>query len=583
MPVAACLAAGALAAATPMTMAAVPVAQLHGRGAAVPFAEYEAENACFTGTLIGPSRALYSIAAEASGRRAVRLDRTGEFVEFTLARPANAVTVRYAIPDSADGEGINSSLGVEVGGKRIGSLALTSRYGWFYGHYPFTNRPSDGGAHHMFDEARLMLGRTLPAGTKVRIAVGPQERAAWYVIDLADFELVPPPLRRPPRSLSVADFGADPTGGTESSTAFVRAIAAARRQGRVLWIGPGTYRIDRHLAVDRVRIAGAGLWYSVLRGDGVGLYGRKAPHGSMRVHLAHFAILGQVHERDDRAKLAAIGGTLGGGSIVEDLWLQHQKSGVWLDGPSSGVIIRNLRILDNSADGINLRRGIRDARIENVLVRNSGDDGIALWSHFAADVQVDIAHNTVVAPILANGIAIYGGRDVRVLDNLVADTLTQGGGIHIGNRFDAVLLTGTIRIVDNLLVRTGSFDPNWKFGIGALWFYALDRPIAADIRASGNALIDSTLSAIQFIGKPIRSVQIRRTTIDGASSWLQLQSAGRAAVSNLHATGLDEPAIQRCHANFILRMSAVPKNLARSSTRLCGQLAADYVTGRLAR
>jgi len=301
------------------------------------------------------------------------------------------------------------------------------------------------------------------------------------------------------------------------------------------------------------------------------------------VHLAHFAILGEVHERDDRAKLAAIGGTLGGGSIVEDLWLQHQKSGVWLDGPSSGVIIRNLRILDNSADGINLRRGIRDARIENVLVRNSGDDGIALWSHFAADAQVDIAHNTVVAPILANGIAIYGGRDIRVSDNLVADTLTQGGGIHIGNRFDAVPLAGTICIIDNLLVRTGSFDPNWKFGVGALWFYALDRPITADIHASGSALMDSTLSAIQFIGKPIRSVQMTRTTISRASTWLQLQSAGKATVSDLDATGLDEPSIQRCHAAFTLRTSAVPVNLTRSSKRLCGQLGPDYLARRLKR
>src|SRR3569833_227185 len=373
MPIAACLAAGVLAAATSMTVAAVPAAQLHGRGATVPFTEYEAENACFTGTLIGPSRALYSIAAEASRRRAVRLDRTGQFVEFTLAKPANAVTVRYAIPDSAAGGGLDASLGVEVGGKRDGSLALPSRYGWFYGNYPITNRPSDGGAHHMFDEARLMLGRTLPAGTYVRTAVGPQDRAAWYVIDLSDFELVPPPLRRPPRSLSAADFGADPTGVTESSTAFSRAIAAARGQYRVLWIGPGTYRIDRHLTVDRVTITGAGPWYSVLRGNGVGLYGHKTPRGAIAVHLAHFAIFGEVRERNDHAKLAAIGGALGGGSMIEDLWLQHHKSGVWLDGPSTGVTMRNLRILDNSADGINLRRGIRAARIENVFVRNSGD------------------------------------------------------------------------------------------------------------------------------------------------------------------------------------------------------------------
>jgi len=513
----------------------------------------------------------------------VRLDSVGQFVEFTLAKPANAVTLRYAIPDTTDGQGRDASLGVEVNGKRIGSLALTSRYAWFYGKYPFTNRPSDDGAHHMFDEARLRLRRTLPAGTKVRIAVGSQDRAASYVVDLADFELVPPRLARPRGSLSVTDFGADASGRRESSAAFARAIAAARRKGRPLWIGPGAYRIDRHLMVDGVTIVGAGPWYSILRGDGIGLYARAAPHGSRAVHLAHFAIVGEVRERDDGAKLAAIGGTLGGSSTIEDLWLQHHKSGVWLDGPSSGVTIRNLRILDNSADGINLRRGVRNARIENVFVRNSGDDGIALWSHRSADANVTVDHNTIVAPILANGIAVYGGRDIRISNNLVADTVTQGGGIHLGNRFDAVPLSGAVRISDNLLVRTGSFDPNWQFGVGALWFYALDRPIAADIRASGNQLLDSSMSAIQFIGKDIRGVRLLRTRIDGASTWLQLQSAGEASVDGVDAIALDDSAIQRCAGDFRLKLSAVPAPLAQISTRLCGRLDPAYVAGRLAR
>ena len=74
-----------------------------------------------------------------------------------------------------------------------------------------------------------------------------------------------------------------------------------------------------------------------------------------------------------------------------------------------------------------------------------------------------------------------------------------------------------------------------------------------------------------------------RTTINGASSWLQLQSAGKATVSGLDATGLDEPNIQRCHPDFVLRTSAVPAFLARSYTRLCGQLAPDYLARRLER
>jgi hypothetical protein len=53
---------------------------------------------------------------------------------------------------------------------------------------------------------------------------------------------------------------------------------------------------------------------------------------------------------------------------------------------------------------------------------------------------IEIRHNTAVAPILANGVAIYGGHDISVSDNLVSDTLTEGGGLHLGNRFRAVPL-----------------------------------------------------------------------------------------------------------------------------------------------
>ena len=148
---------------TPQTLAGLPLAETAGYGAKVPFVEYEAENAVTTGTLIGPDRRFTTLAAEASGRRAVRL-APGQHVEFVLARPANALTVRYAIPDGAEGRGRDASLAIRANGRPVGSLATTSRYGWFYGAYPFTNRPADGLAHHFYDEARLLLGRTLRAG-----------------------------------------------------------------------------------------------------------------------------------------------------------------------------------------------------------------------------------------------------------------------------------------------------------------------------------------------------------------------------------------------------------------------------------
>ena len=172
-------------------------------------------------------------------------------------------------------------------------------------------------------------------------------------------------------------------------------------------------------------------------GRGLGLYGRKPPAGSTGVVLDGFAIVGQVTERKDRLALSGVGGSLTR-SRIANLFLQHHKTGIWVDGPASELTISNVRMADLMADGINLSGGVTDSRIAGNFIRGSGDDGIALWSRRAADRRVTIAANTVVAPSLANGVAVYGGADIAVSGNLVADTLTEGGGIHLGNRFGAV-------------------------------------------------------------------------------------------------------------------------------------------------
>lgn len=102
--------AGARPAAAPapvVTRAALAPALVAGRGAKVAFAEQEAENAVTDGTVIGPDRTAYTLPAEASGRKAVELT-PGEHVEFTLPSAANAITVRYSIPDAPGGGGITA-------------------------------------------------------------------------------------------------------------------------------------------------------------------------------------------------------------------------------------------------------------------------------------------------------------------------------------------------------------------------------------------------------------------------------------------------------------------------------------------
>jgi len=519
----------------------------HGHGASVPFTEYSAVGSNSNGTVIGPSYNLYTLAAEAVGRTAVTLSRAGQYVDFTLAKPANAVDLRYSIPDSADGSGQTTPLKVYVNGQERPDLTLSSTYTWFYGSYPFTNNPADLHGHHMYDDVRTLLGRTLPAGTQVRFEIA--NPSVPVTINVADFQEVAPPAPQPAGSISVLSYGADPSGQTDSTTAIQNAINAGSAEGKTVYIPPGNYTVTAHLIVNNVTLTGAGEWYSVLGGNGVGVFGNMPPSPSTNVHLSNFAIYGQVQARVDSEDFMGIGGALQD-STISNVWIQHVQAGIWMTGPFSNLKISNVRIQDTVADGINFDGGVTNSSVTNTYIRNTGDDGIALWSSGPADTNDVVSHDTVVLPILANNFAIYGGSDNSITYDYGTDTITQGGGIQVGNRFASVPLSGTTTIAHNTLVRTGSLDPNWRFGVGAIWFYASDsEDMTGTINVDHNTILDSPYDAFGFVGDyipnatppayAIDDVHIDHNIVRDVGTFVfQLQSAGsNDTISNVVSTG----------------------------------------------
>ncbi|MFG2407477.1 glycosyl hydrolase family 28-related protein [Streptomyces brevispora] len=583
-------------AATPaVTRAALDPALVAGRGADVAFVEQEAENATTNGTVIGPGRAAYTLPAEASGRKAVSLE-PGEHVEFTLPRAANAITVRYSIPDAPNGGGITAPLDVAVNGKKRSTMTLTSQYAWLYNQYPFSNDPSAGLLHpdwwitecscvpsettpapviakpyrpsHFYDEQRLLLGRTYRAGDTVRLTVPAGSRAAWTAIDLLDSELVGLP-RVELLAANVLAFGADPTGRRDSATAIDKAIAFARRTHLKVYIPPGTYQVNRHIVVDDVTIVGAGNWYTKIKGretalatpapdgsvhTGVGFYGKDAADGGSRnVHLSGFAIEGDVRERIDTDQVNGIGGALSD-STIEGLHISHTKVGMWFDGPMSNLRITGNIIVDQIADAINFHTGVTDSRVAHTFVRNSGDDGLAMWSEKTANARNTFDHNTVQTPVLANGIAIYGGTDNTVSNNLVADPIREGSALHIGSRFGAEPFAGKLNLTANTTVRSGTYELNWNIGLGALWIFALDKSIDADIRVTGNNFLDSTYNAIMLVSDwgvkdqyVIKGVHFKDIKVDGTgTSVVSARAAGGATFENVDARNVGAVGVNNC-------------------------------------
>ncbi|MFG6192358.1 glycosyl hydrolase family 28-related protein [Nonomuraea sp. JJY05] len=575
-----------------VTRAALDPALVAGRGAAVDFLEQEAENAVTNGTVIGPDRGAYTLPAEASGRKAVRL-APGQYVEFALPRAADAITVRYSIPDAPGGGGITAPLDVTVNGKGRRTMTLTSRYAWLYNQYPFSDDPGAGLLHpdwwitecscvpaattpppviakpfrpnHFYDEQRLLLGRTYRAGDRVRLAAPEGGAAAWTVIDLLDSQLVGAPrVRR--AAADVLAFGADPSGRRESSDAFDRAIAFAQRKRLEVYVPPGTYQVNRHIIVDDVTITGAGSWYTIIKGHevplgspapdgsvhtGVGFYGK--PGGSRNVHLSGFAIEGDVRERVDTDQVNAIGGAMSD-STIDGLHIRHTKVGMWFDGPMTNVRITNNVIVDQIADAVNFHTGVTGSVVSNNFIRNTGDDALAMWSEKSADSGNTFDHNTVQTPVLANGIAVYGGRDNTISNNLVADPVREGSAIQVGSRFGAEPFTGRLLITGNTTVRSGTYELNWNIGLGAIWFYALERDISADVQVVGNHFLDNTYNAIMLVSEwsvkdlySITNVHFKDIRVDGTgTSVASARAKGSATFENVDARNVGAVGVNNC-------------------------------------
>ena len=521
-----------------------------GRGATVPFTEFEAENAKHNGTSTGVDRTYGTLSSEASGREAITLDTAGEYVEFTLTEPANAVTFRYSIPD-----GRNASLVLRTGSKLIKTVPVTSKYSWYYGRYPFTNNPGDGLPHHFYDEARAMFGTTYQAGTKIRIEVNSTAQSPSFTIDLADFENVPGPIGKPAGAIDVvADHGADPTGAIDATEKFQAAVNAGAASGRVVYVPPGNFTLWSHVIVDRVTVAGAGPWYSVLGGrhptrrdQAAGIYGKYNGEGgpSRNVVVKNLAIIGDIQERVDEHQVNAFGGAMSN-STIDNVWMQHTKVGAWMDGPMDRFAIKNSLILDQTADGVNFHTGVTNSTVTNTFVRNTGDDALAMWAENVPNVGNSFTRNTVVAPILANHLVSYGGRDIVMTDNVVSESVTNGGGLHVGNRYPGVTgptaVAGTWTLARNTLIRAGNSDYNWNFGVGALWFWADQGPITgATINVTDTDILDSSYAAVHWIGQQTTGVNLTNVKIAGAGTFaLQAQGPAVARFTGVEATGITQ-------------------------------------------
>lgn len=106
-------------------------------------------------------------------------------------------------------------------------MSLTSAYSWLYGAYPYSKTPTLGvdrtqPPHDFYNDVRYLFPSTLPAGTVVKLQIDSGDNAPWYIINTADFEVVPAAIAQPANSINAtqAPYSADNTGGSDVTSSL---------------------------------------------------------------------------------------------------------------------------------------------------------------------------------------------------------------------------------------------------------------------------------------------------------------------------------------------------------------------------
>ncbi|MEU4193009.1 discoidin domain-containing protein [Kribbella sp. NPDC026611] len=499
-----------------------------GRGANMPYDPLEAEDASVGGgaNVIGPNRTIGDLAGEASGRRAVTLNSNGSYVEFTTRASTNTLVTRFSIPDSSGGGGQSSSLSVYVNGSFAKSLPLTSKYSWLYGAESSPNNsPGSGPARHIYDEANLMFDQTYPAGTKIRLQKDPAN-STTYSIDFIDTEAVS----------AIGNPGAGYVTPAGFSQQDVQAALDRVRQDTTLqgvYLPAGDYQTSSKFNVygRAIRVVGAGPWFTRFvapqnqSNTDVGFDAQSSANGST---FSGFAYFGNYDSRNDGpGKVFNFAGT--SNMTIDSIWAEHQMCLYW-GANTDNSVIRNSRIRDTFADGINMTNGSAGNTVSNNDARSTGDDSFALFNatdNGGGEVRDNVFENLSASLTWrAAGFAVYGGTNNIFRNLYAADMLTYPGitisSLDFGIPMNGFGATPPTQFQNASVVRSGGhFWGNQAFP--GVWVFSASK-IFQGIRVSDLDVVDPTYSGIMFqtnyVGGspqfPVADTVFTNTTISGA-------------------------------------------------------------------
>jgi hypothetical protein len=530
-----------------------------GMGASMPYKSYEAEDGTVGGgaekILDDGDRLPGTLNGEASKRSAVKIDSVGEYVQWTAKEKANSIVIRNCIPPQS-----TYTISLYVNNAKKGTITLDSNHCWLNnsddlspGRIPQGGGKLDGTCKHIYDENHKLLDFTINAGDTVKLQKDNGDNAQWYGIDFIDLEMVAPKKNKPSNLLSIADCGAQ-SGGANCFNAIQSAITQAISQGyKGIWIPEGEWYVmgtenNRKISLPEntpsdFEVSGAGMWYSKLCaiepekwGDDWGNFGFNCMGKTCYWH--DFSMWGAGLQRIEGGKPFV--NAFGAYSKFENLWIEHTTCGFWCGGAmvdfynsmkgnddasvkarqSYGLSIKDCRVRNTGADGINLCVGTSHATIDNVDIRSTGDDCFATWSqeesfilssdHNKNGCEGNVFKNcTGRLPWRANCFGVYGGKDNSVINCVAEDALVYCGIYMTVESYQSVPYSGTVTYKDMVINRcSGRFWGDRCFP--AIWF---EKTKTGNIVLENVDVTDSLYTPLWVYGQ--NTVTMKNVKFDG--------------------------------------------------------------------
>ncbi len=513
-----------------------------GRGATMPYARYESEEASIGGGAVlreAPDFNYALTASEASNQKYVALPTNGSFVEWTIGQGGAGVNMRFTMPDSSNGMGLSGSLDCYVNGNKVSTIDLSSYWSWQYftGDQP-QDAPNGGQAAFRFDEVHWKLPAALKAGDKLRIQKTNGD-SLEYGVDFVEVEPVPAAILQPSNSLSVTAYGATPDDDSDDLAAFNACVNAAAASGKTVYIPEGKFNLGNMWTINanNITITGAGMWYTNLQ-----FTSPNAASGGISFRITGTVDFGNVYINSmlrsrygQQAIYKCFMDNFGTNSRIHDFWEEHFECGFWVGDyahtpavAADNLLIENGRIRNNLADGVNFCQGTKNSTVRNCSVRNNGDDGLAMWpdSTMGAPMEVNnsFLYNTIENNWRAAAIAIFGGSGHKAQFNYIKDCF-MGSGIRLNTVFPGYHFENNTGIIfsDTTIINSGTSKDCYNGERGAIDLEASNTSIR-NITFENIDIINSQRDAIQmgygggFTGILFRNININGTGRDAITS-----------------------------------------------------------------